>query len=278
MQTLRKSSAWVGICLVVGACQLPGRAGRSGMSASQQTGAMAAGDSSDSGDSGSGDSGNSSGDSKSDSGNSSGDSKSESGNSSDGSGDSSGDSGDSSDHSSHSSDNSNHSSDDSSTKSDNSSGDSHSSNNSSQKSPVASATVLALTAAGLGAVFWQAAERAMREPPKTAPPAQEVAPAAQTYLRARMHQLREDLALGAGPTVEELAALARIRRENLGAFGQLLRAHRQELLALADTRILTPERALEWLRRVGEIARTDPRLEEDRRAFLAAAGGEESGR
>jgi hypothetical protein len=273
MQTLRKSSAWVGICLVVGACQLPGRAGRSGMSASQQTGAMAAGNSSDSGDSsaGSNDSGNSSGDSKSDSGNSSGDSKSESGNSSDGSGDSSHDS-------SNSSDNSNHSSDDSSTKSDNSSGDSNSSNNSSQKSPVASATVLALTAAGLGAVFWQAAERAMREPPKTAPPAQEVAPAAQTYLRARMHQLREDLALGAGPTVEELAALARIRRENLGAFGQLLRAHRQELLALADTRILTPERALEWLRRVGEIARTDPRLEEDRRAFLAAAGGEEPGR
>lgn len=109
----------------------------------------------------------------------------------------------------------------------------------------------------------------MREVPKAAPPPQEAAPAAQTYLRSREHQLREDLALGAGPTVEELAAMARIRREHLGAFGRLLRAHRQELLALAEVRILTPERALAWLRRVGEIARTDSHLEDDRRAFLA---------
>jgi hypothetical protein len=116
----------------------------------------------------------------------------------------------------------------------------------------------------------------MREPPKAAPPSKEVAPAAQTYLRSRAHQLREDLALGAGPTVEELAALARIRREHLGAFGRLLRTHRQELLALADVRTLTPERALAWLRRVGEIARTDSRLEEDRSAFLALQGGEET--
>jgi hypothetical protein len=101
-----------------------------------------------------------------------------------------------------------------------------------------------------------------------------VGEAAQTYLRGRVHQLREDLALGAGPSIEDLASLAHIRREHLGIFGRLLRAHRQELLALADTRALTPERALAWLRRVGEIARTDARLEEDRRAFLSeyAAG------
>ena len=116
----------------------------------------------------------------------------------------------------------------------------------------------------------------MREPPKAAPPAQEVAPAAQTYLRSRAHQLREDLALGAGPTIEELAGLAHIRRENVGAFGRLLRAHRQELLALANVRTLTPERAVAWVRRVGEIARTDSRLEEDRSAFLAMQGGKES--
>jgi predicted component of type VI protein secretion system len=113
----------------------------------------------------------------------------------------------------------------------------------------------------------------MREPPPpSAPPPQpqEVARAAQTYLRSRTHQLREDLALGAGPTIEELASLARIHREHLGAFGRLLRAHRQELLALADARALTPQRAVEWMRRVGEIASTDPRLEEDRRAFMVA--------
>lgn len=113
----------------------------------------------------------------------------------------------------------------------------------------------------------------MREPPPAAAPPpspQEAARAAQTYLRSRTHQLREDLALGAGPTIEELAALARIRREHLGPFGRLLRVHRLELLELADARMLTPQRAVEWMRRVGEIASTDPRLEEDRRAFLAA--------
>jgi hypothetical protein len=146
---------------------------------------------------------------------------------------------------------------------------------------VASATLLGLTAAGLGAVFWQAAHRAMREPPPGAappPPPQEVSRAAQMYLRSRTHQLREDLALGAGPTIEELASLARIRRENLGVFGRLLRTHRQELLVLADARALTPERAVEWMRRVGELASTDPRLEEDRRAFLAAYEAGELGR
>jgi hypothetical protein len=140
---------------------------------------------------------------------------------------------------------------------------------------VASATVIGLTAAGLGVVFWQVMERGMRTVPPPSPSPQEVARAAQTYLRSRTHQLREDLALGAGPTVEDLAALARIRREHLGIFGRLLRAHRHELLALADERTLTPERAAAWLRRVGELARTDPRLEEDRRAFLATYGGQE---
>ncbi|WP_224362437.1 hypothetical protein [Hyalangium versicolor] len=263
MKTLRKSMAWLGLCLVVTGCQVPSARGRRGLSASEPLGAFA--------QQGSSDSGNSSDGSGSDSG-------SDSGNSADSSNESGDSSKESSDNSNNSSEDSNHSSDNSSDDSSNNSSDSSDSSRSSQKNPMLSATVIALTAAGLGAVFWQAAARAMRVPPKAAPPppAQEVAPAAETYLRSRMHQLREDLALGVGPTVEELAALARIRRENLGSFGRLLRAHRQELLALADVRTLTPERALAWLRRVGEIARTDPRLEEDRAAFLARYGGEES--
>jgi hypothetical protein len=142
---------------------------------------------------------------------------------------------------------------------------------------VASATVIGLTAVGLGAIFWQVAARAMRPGPQplTGPDPEEVARAAQTYLRSRSYQLREDLALGAGPSIEDLATVARIRREHLGRFGQLLRTHRHELLALADARTLTPERAVEWLRRVGELARADPRLEEDRRAFLATYEGQE---
>jgi hypothetical protein len=135
-----------------------------------------------------------------------------------------------------------------------------------------STATVALTVLGLGVVIWQSYEAAQRRKgPKPSP--REVGHAAQTYLRARTHQLREDLALGAGPTVEDLAQAARIRRENLDVFGRLLRAHRQELLTLADARSLTPERAREWLERVGELARTEPRLEEDRQAFLMQQEG-----
>lgn len=137
---------------------------------------------------------------------------------------------------------------------------------------VPSASTATGTSAALGYALWKATLPAAI-PPAAAPA--EVGKAAQVYLRARGHQLREDLALGAGPTLEDLAAAARIRRENLDTFGRLLRGHRSELLAMADARTLTPERALEWLQRVGELARTDPRLEEDHQAFLAwaAAGG-----
>ncbi|QSQ28539.1 hypothetical protein JY651_45410 [Pyxidicoccus parkwayensis] len=126
------------------------------------------------------------------------------------------------------------------------------------------------TVVGLGVVIWQAyaaAERRRGVEPK------ELGRTAQVYLRSREHQLREDLALGAGPTVEDLAAAAHIRRENLGTFGRVLRAHRQELLALADASTLTPTKALAWLERVGALAGTDPRLDADRQAFLSTQEG-----
>ncbi|MBE4750149.1 hypothetical protein G4177_18450 [Corallococcus sp. ZKHCc1 1396] len=131
---------------------------------------------------------------------------------------------------------------------------------------------MALTVLGLGVVIWQVYEHSERRK-GFQPSAKEVGRAAQVYLRARTHQLREDLALGAGPTVEDLAQAARIRRENLDVFGRLLRSHRQELLALAEAKSLTPDRARAWLERVGELARTEPRLEEDRQAFLLRQEG-----
>ncbi|WP_233609853.1 MULTISPECIES: hypothetical protein [Corallococcus] len=136
-----------------------------------------------------------------------------------------------------------------------------------------STATVALTVMGLGIVIWQSYARAERRKGKHRPSPREVGHAAQVYLRARTHQLREDLALGAGPTVEDLAQAARIRRENLDVFGKLLRTHRQELLKLADAKTLTPERARAWLERVGELARTEPRLEEDRQAFLLEQEG-----
>ncbi|WP_342376929.1 hypothetical protein NVS55_36815 [Myxococcus stipitatus] len=151
---------------------------------------------------------------------------------------------------------------------------SESSNSEKNDGRVLSATTVVATVIGLGVVIWRVAVSAERRRQRREADPEEVGRAAQVYLRSRTHQLREDLALGAGPTVEDLAAAANIRRENLGTFGKLLRTHRAELLALADTRALTPERAVAWLERVGELARTDPRLEEDRLAFLAAQGEE----
>lgn len=151
---------------------------------------------------------------------------------------------------------------------------SESSNSDKNNGRVLSATTVAATVIGLGVVIWRVAVSAERRRQRQQAAPEEVGRAAQVYLRSRTHQLREDLALGAGPTVDDLAAAANIRRENLGTFGRLLRANRGELLALADTRTLTPERALVWLERVGELARTDPKLDEDRLAFLAAQGEE----
>ncbi|XXF75950.1 hypothetical protein P2318_23215 [Myxococcaceae bacterium GXIMD 01537] len=151
-------------------------------------------------------------------------------------------------------------------------GSSRSGNENSSANLVPSMATAMGTSVALGFILWQV-QRPPAAPPAAAP--EEVGRAAQVYLRARTHQLREDLALGAGPTVDDLAAAARIRRQNLGTFGRVLRTHRAELLALADARTLTSERAVRWLQRVGELARMDPRLEEDHRAFVewSAAGG-----
>jgi hypothetical protein len=242
--------------LLVSGCQTPGAVGSGSLSAS---------------DSGSGASGNSSGAS----GNSSGASGNSSGNSN--SGDSN--SGDSNSGDSNSGDSSNSNSGDSnsggSSQSDSSQsqsgGSSQGTSENSQSSKggnVLSFSVVGATVGGLGLAFWMI----IKAPPVGPPPPANVGQAAQAYLRARTHQLREDLALGAGPSIEDLAAMARIRRENLRLFGRVLREHRGELLSLAESSSLTPEHALGWLARVGQLARTEPRLEEDRLAFLAAHG------
>lgn len=284
-----KSSAKCALCMAVvmavSGCRTPAAMGSRGMSASD-TGASAAGDSSGSGDS-SDSGGSSQGDSShSDSGNSSDSGDSSHGDSSkseSGSGDSSdsgnssesksSEAGGSSERTSRSSEEGGSSEGSSGTeKAEGETSRSHSDNSShSDNNNVVSAVTVAAVVVVLGVVIWQAyaaAERRRGVEPK------ELGRTAQVYLRSRSHQLREDLALGAGPTVEDLAAAAHIRRENLGTFGRVLRAHRQELLVMADARTLTPERALAWMERVGELASADPRLEADRQAFLHATTAE----
>jgi hypothetical protein len=100
------------------------------------------------------------------------------------------------------------------------------------------------------------------------------AAAAQAFLRVHSLQLEEDLALGNGPVLADLAQAAEIRREHFGDFARLMHAHRHELLELATPETLTPERATAFLERVGTIAREHPALAADFDAFAAAHGNE----
>lgn len=95
---------------------------------------------------------------------------------------------------------------------------------------------------------------------------------AHEYLRLRLPELHQDVARGAGRTVVELAAVVHLRPEHVPHFGALLRAHRRELLALADGRTLTAPRALRLMQRVGELVLGDPLLRHDLTTALRAHG------
>ncbi len=218
---------------------------------------------SDSGNS-SGDSGNSSGQSSGNSGASSGQSSGGSGESSAGSGASSGQSSDSSNASGESSAQSsgstgNESTEQSSANSTRSSTDGTSESSGGENAgtvlvPVSGTSTLAATTGGIALLIWSVNR-----------PTPEAEAAAHLYLKSVRHRLEEELALGAGPTLEDLAALAQIRQENLPRFFRLLLAHRRELLALTDARTLTPARAGRALQQVGAWAAADPVLAEDGR-------------
>ncbi len=128
---------------------------------------------------------------------------------------------------------------------------------------VAGSALLVSSAVGLGFAIYGWARSTQRS-------AEERAKTSLVYLRANEFQLQQDLAFGAGPTLDDLASAAGVRRERRGEFGRLLQRNRQELLGLADARRLTPERALAFLARIGELMASHPTLRLDREAWLAA--------
>lgn len=186
---------------------------------------------------------------------------------------SSGESDQSSEHSNDSSGDSNNSSDDKATEqesdqsSEESSQDSTDDTSSKGEEQMTAAPVLTtagvlITGAAVGMVIWLNADNA--------PPGQVQATAEVTrrWLAANAHQLAIDLALGAGPALDDLAGAAGIASDHRLAFGRLLRAHRAELLDLCNPAELSPARALAFLKRVGELSREDPVLAEDYRRFV----------
>lgn len=95
---------------------------------------------------------------------------------------------------------------------------------------------------------------------------------AEVYLRQNAAQLAQDLTAGDGRTLLDLASAAEIRAEDYAVFASQLRAHRAELLALADASQLTRERAVSFMARVGELVKSHQTLAANYQSFLARHG------
>lgn len=91
---------------------------------------------------------------------------------------------------------------------------------------------------------------------------------AQAWVNANLKQLKQDLALGAGPTVRDLASAAEIRPEHLARFAKLLQEHRADVLAPAAAGRVSLEQAAQLLQTIGTLTRNDEVLQQDAADFL----------
>jgi hypothetical protein len=90
---------------------------------------------------------------------------------------------------------------------------------------------------------------------------------ARAWFKANALQLKQDLALGAGPTLEDLAGIARIAPERRPRFFRLLQTHRRALLLPAEPTLVE---AAEAMAQVGELVLADPVLRVDGEAVALA--------
>ena len=102
-------------------------------------------------------------------------------------------------------------------------------------------------------------------PPPPPPPAS----GAMLYLRDVGPQLALDLTSGHGPAVGTIEDALELQAAHRPAFERALRAHRAELLSLADPAQLTPERSVAFLDRVVELASSNTDLAADVAAWTA---------
>jgi hypothetical protein len=115
-------------------------------------------------------------------------------------------------------------------------------------------------------------------PPPPPPPQSMMTPQQWQLLQLRSHdwvkpharQLRADLAAGAGPTIDDLAAMAGIRRQHLAHFGRLLRAQRTELLVHLEQDTLSPDATARMFLAIGRIGWSDPLIASEAGRALAA--------
>jgi hypothetical protein len=131
-----------------------------------------------------------------------------------------------------------------------------------QSSAVASATAMLLTTVGGIGLSIYATVRAGDGDRERA------VQSAMVWLRANHRQLQQDLALGAGPVVDDLANAAQIRPDHRAEFARVLQRNRKELLALADPETLDTARTRRFLSSIGALTSAHPLLRENAERFL----------
>ncbi len=79
---------------------------------------------------------------------------------------------------------------------------------------------------------------------------------AEAYLRSHSVQLARELRVGSGATLTDIAVAAGVGSAKLGAFGAAVRANAAELLSLSREEQLTQERAVRFMDKIEEIAKS----------------------
>lgn len=104
--------------------------------------------------------------------------------------------------------------------------------------------------AGVAVVVWLLVKKKPAEGEATG----ETTKAAYLYLRDNHLQLTQDLAVGQGPVLDELASAANVSVANKAAFAKAMQANAAELIALTSPESLDEQRAVRFIERYVQIA------------------------
>lgn len=92
----------------------------------------------------------------------------------------------------------------------------------------------------------------------------------ETYIRQNALALQQDMTVGAGESVTDLAAAFQVSEQNLPAFAAAVHAHRAELLPLTDVSELNTERADAFFAIVATAMNQTPALRADLQKIVVA--------
>lgn len=82
----------------------------------------------------------------------------------------------------------------------------------------------------------------------------------EQYMRANAVAMQEDIAVGGGRTIEDLASMCGLKPEDMSAFAKLLREQREPLIAMLEPSGLDATRAVQFAAHIEDAMRQDQRL------------------